>query len=440
VAAFDDLFRSGRHNVFTQATQYVKGLFQAEKRNMERMAEVVPEADDQVLQNFLTQSSWEASPVMDRVALQADQCLGGAEGTGLYIDESGFKKSGRHSVGVARQWNGRLGKVENSQVGVFGALGKGDRVALIDARLYLPQAWTEDAERCAQADVPKAYRTYRSKTAIALAIVQRARALGLRFEWVGMDGLYGNATHLLRALDAEGEQFLADVHKDQAIYLDDPQPFLPERKGAKGRKATRHQSHAQPLQVSQWVAQQPDSAWQKLTLRETCQGPLRVEVLHRRVWIWEAGSEKAYLWHLIVRREIQSPHEIKYSLSNAPANTRTLKLAQRQAQRYWIERAFQDGKSHVGMAGYQARKWQSWHRHMALVMMAGLFMLQQRVAQLESYPLLSCYDLQVLLAKTLPTKQIDFGVLLAQMEERHRRRLSAIESATKRKKKMIQNE
>ena len=110
-----------------------------------------------------------------------------------------------------------------------------------------------------------------------------------------------------------------------------------------------------------------------------------------------------------------------------------------QAQRYWIERAFQDGKSHVGMADYQVRKWQSWHRHMALVMMAGLFMLQQRIAQAESYPLLSCYDIQVLLAKTLPSKQTDFGVLLAQMKERHRRRLSAIESATRKKKKMIQN-
>lgn len=440
MATFHDLFHSGHHNVFTQATQYVKGLFQADKRNMERMAEVIPEADDQALQNFLTQSSWEASPVMDRVALQAAQCFGGSAGTSLYIDESGFKKSGQHSVGVARQWNGRLGKVENSQVGVFGALGKGDRVALIDARLYLPQSWTEDAKRCAKADVPSACRRYRSKIDIALDIVRRARALGIRFEWVGVDGLYGNATHLLRTLDAEGEQFMADVHKDQSIYLDDPQPFLPERKGAKGRKTTRYQSHAQAIQVSQWSAQQPASAWQKLTLRETCQGPLIIEVLHRRVWIWEAGSEKAYQWHLIVRREIQSPNEIKYSLSNAPTNTSPLKLAQMQAQRYWIERAFQDGKSHVGMADYQVRKWQSWHRHMALVMMAGLFMLKQRIAQAESYPLLSCYDLQVLLAKTLPSKQTDFGVLLAQMKERHRRRLSAIESATRKKKKMIQNE
>ena len=115
---------------------------------MERMAEAVPDSDDQVLQNFLTHSSWDYRPVMDRVARKADTLLGAEHGVGLYIDESAFQKKGDKSVGVARQWNGRLGKQENCQVGVFGALGRGDRVSLIDARLYLPKEWTEDPRRC----------------------------------------------------------------------------------------------------------------------------------------------------------------------------------------------------------------------------------------------------------------------------------------------------
>ena len=120
---FGELFRSGNHSVVKTAQQYLCGLMQAEKRNMERMAEAVPESDDQVLQNFLTHSSWGYRPVMDRVAKSTDGLLGAEVGTGLYIDESAFQKKGEHSVGVARQWNGRLGKQDNCQVGVFGALG-----------------------------------------------------------------------------------------------------------------------------------------------------------------------------------------------------------------------------------------------------------------------------------------------------------------------------
>ena len=120
---------------------------QSSKRNMERMAEVVIGSDEQVLQHFLSNSPWDEQAVMDQVAQDTNALLGGREGTALYIDETAIKKQGKHSVGVARQWNGRLGKVDNSQVGVFAALGRGDRVNLVDARLYLPQEWTQDKKR-----------------------------------------------------------------------------------------------------------------------------------------------------------------------------------------------------------------------------------------------------------------------------------------------------
>ena len=406
---------------------------------MERMAEVVPDADDQVLQHFLTHSRWNAGAVMTRVARQVDHSLGGTGDSALYLDESAFKKSGAHSVGVARQWNGRLGKIENSQVGVFAALGKGERVGLIDARLYLPQAWSEDGRRCAQAGIPPQCRRHQTKLEIALAMVRHARRNGVRFQWVGMDSLYGNAPWLLRALDADGEVFVADVHKNQHIYLEDPQPYLPRRKRAWGRPVTRHDSHAKPIAVGAWVKRQ-QQGWKKKILRNACRGRLEIEVLHQRVWIWEAGSEQAHQWHLIVRREIDAPHEIKYSLSNAPASTSVLRLAKMQGQRYWIERAFQDAKSHVGMAQYQARKWNSWHRHMALVMMAGLFMLQQRIAYAATIPLLSCYDIQILLARTLPTKQANADELLRQLEERHRRRQRDMDSKRKRQQRKVRRQ
>ena len=401
---------------------------QADKRNMERMAEAVPGSDDQVLQNFLTHSSWEYRGVMDQVAGSADASVGAQVGTGLYIDESAFQKKGDKSVGVARQWNGRLGKQENSQVGVFGALGRGDRVSLIDARLYLPKEWTDDPRRCDEADIPRAEQVHRTKLELALEIVRHAREIGVRFEWVGMDGMYGQSLALLQALQDQGETFLAEIHADRHIYLTDPAPYLP-RQGL-GRKRVLYHSHATAIEVRKWVQKQPASAWRKKTLRSTTRGKLIVEVLHRRVWLWDKHSAHAHCWHLIVRREINSPGTLKYALSNAAARTSATKLTQMQAQRFWIERAFQDAKSHAGMAQYQARQWQSWHRHMALVMMATQFMLEVRLNQAELYPLLSCYDIQILLATTLPDRRYDsHEEVMRQMQIRHDKRQASTESA-----------
>jgi SRSO17 transposase len=411
------------------AQQYLCGLMQADKRNMERMAEAVPESDEQVLQNFLTHSSWDHRTVMDEVARHANALIGAEEDAGLYIDESGFQKKGTKSVGVARQWNGRLGKQDNCQVGVFGAIGKADRVCLVDARLYLPKEWTCDAGRCDEADIPRAERVHRTKLELAQEIIVQARRRGLRFGWIGMDGLYGHSLELLQTLQEQGETFVADIHADRHIYVEDPQPFLPAAKD-RGRKPMHFHSRARPIEVRTWLKKQPATAWRKKTLRSTTKGELVVEILHRRVWLWDKRSSSAQCWHLIVRREVNSPGTVKYSLSNASAQTSVVKLARMQAQRFWIERAFQDAKSHIGMAQYQARKWQSWHRHMALVMMAMQFMLQTRLEHIDAYPYLSCYDIQILLATTLPDRRDSQEEVMRQMQVRHHKRQAAMDSAS----------
>jgi SRSO17 transposase len=164
-------------------------------------------------------------------------------------------------------------------------------------------------------------------------------------------------------------------------------------------------SDARPAEVRKWVKKQPPSRWRRKTLRSTTKGKLVVEVLHERVWLWDKHSSTAHCWHLIVRRELDSPGTIKYCLSNAPEKTSLIRLVQMQAQRFWVERAFQEAKSHIGMAQYQARQWQSWHRHMALVMLTMQFMLQTRLEHVQTHPFLSCYDIQILLAKTLPDRR-----------------------------------
>jgi len=395
---------------------------------MERMEESVVEADEQRLQHMLTDSDWDHRAVLDQVAQEANEWLGGTADSCFLVDESGFAKKGKHSVGVARQWNGRQGKVDNCQVGVFGALGKGHLATLTDVRLYLPKEWVNSPGRCRKAGVPEFERCLRSKAELALEMVRHQRELGVAFAWVGADAGYGKEPAFLRGLETMGEIFVADVHKDQRIYLEDPQPQVPSEEGGKrGRPRSRLQAQTSPLRVDEWIATLGPEQWRRVALRDSTQGRLEVDVIHRRVWLWDGKEKQARHWHLIVRREIGSPQTLKYTLSNAEADLPTHRLAQMQAQRFWVERAFQEAKSHCGMADYQARKWRAWHHHMALVAMSLLFMLEERMAQKDSYPLLSCSDIETLLKATLPRRDLEREEVIRQMEKRHRKRLAATE-------------
>ena len=422
-------FRLRTRDVRTQSQQYLQGLMQAGKKNMERMAEVVPDSDEQVLQHFLSNSTWDERGVLDQVALGADALLGGTEDSALLIDESSFTKKGDKSVGVARQWSGRLGKVDNCQVGVFAALCKGSASTLIDTRLYLPKAWAQDKRRCRTAGVPAEARRERSKVDLALDMVAASRRLGVRFQWVIADGGYGKDPQFLRALDAQGECFMVDVHQDQHIYLEDPRPHVPESTHDRGRKRSRLRAQVEPVRAERWLAAQPQSAWQRVTLRDSTKGKLRIEVVHQRVWLWDGREPQAREWHLVVRREVEAPNRIKYSVSNAAPDLPMRTLASAQGQRFWVERCFQDAKSHIGMDDYQARGWTAWHHHMALVMMAMLFMLRERIEHHKELPLLSCADLEILLAKFLPRRDRDPDEVIRQMTVRHEKRRASIECA-----------
>jgi len=196
---------------------------------MERMEERVPETKYENLQYFLSEAKWEAQPVNNQVARDVDHHLGGHKNTGLILDETCIPKKGKASVGVSRQWCGRLGKTENCQVAVFAVLNREKYVSPIDYRLYLPKVWTDNQTRCEKARIPEEQRVFKTKHTLALELVSNARANGVRFNWVGCDGFYGQAPWFLRELDKAGECFVADVHCNQVIYLDDPDPFVPDR-------------------------------------------------------------------------------------------------------------------------------------------------------------------------------------------------------------------
>jgi hypothetical protein len=168
--------------------------------------------------------------------------------------------------------------------------------------------------------------------------------------------------------------------------------------------------------------------WTRHVLRDSTRGELRVDIAHRRVWVWDGEEQHARCWHLVVRREIGSPKTIKYSLSNAPADTPRLRLAQMQGQRYWVERAFEDAKGECGLADYQALGWRAWHHHVAMVMVAMLFIAEQRAARTPTLELLSPRDIVEILKETLPRKPEGTEALVARINQRHQRRRDAIES------------
>jgi len=429
---FEAHFLRWTRSVASQAQQYLQGLMQASRKNMERMEEVVPDCDYQSLQHFLSDSDWDARAVLDQVAVEADRHLGGAADSCLLLDESSFEKKGEKSVGVARQWSGRLGKVENCQVAVFAALAQRSSSTLIDTRLYLPKEWVQDRERCVAAGVPPSEVILKSKADLAFEMVLQARQNGVRFSWVGTDGGYGKDPAFLRRLADSGEVFVSEVHRDQQIYLEDPAPCVPERKTLRGKRPTRLEAQSASQRVDAWAQARPPEHWQKVAVRPGTKGELRVEALHDRVWLWDGSEQKARLWHLVATREVGSSEKIKYALSNAPAETSLERLVQMQRQRFWIERSFEDGKSESGLSGYQVRGWRAWHHHMALVMMAMLFMLEEKLLHKQRHPLLSCSDIEVLLAHFLPRRDVTFEEVVRQMEARHVAREKAIKSAYRR--------
>jgi SRSO17 transposase len=244
-----------------------------------------------------------------------------------------------------------------------------------------------------------------------------------------MDAGYGKTPWLLRALDQDGETFVADVQKNQRIYLEDPMPQPVQRKTKDGKVGTRMQTKAEAIRVDSWAKAQPEQAWKTITLRDANRGPLRVKSLHQKVWLWNGEEPKAQGWQLIVRQELNHRETIKYTLSNAPDNTAHERLATMQASRFFVERSLQDAKSTCGMDQYQLRKWQGFHHHMAMIMIAMLFLLGERIHQQDAKPLLSCADVFNLLKFHLPAKAITEKDIWQQIARSHRQRQAVIDAA-----------
>ena len=302
----------------------------AQRKNMERMEEYVEDYEYQSLQQFVSDSPWDHEALIQRIGKDVDDLVGGTDSM-LIIDESCFAKKGKKSVGVARQWNGRLGKVDNSQVGVFAALSNAEGVgSLVDTRLYLPKEWTEDPQRCEKAKIPEDERETLTKPQLAWEMIKTAQSNGLRFGWVGLDVLYGNAPDLLRKIDDASLLFTADVHCDQHIYTEEPEPYLPERIGKVGRAPSMLVSRSQSQRIDSFFE---GTQLQRVFVRNSTKGPIEVEASARRIWLWNGQEQQARQWWAVCVVDGDTA-ERKFFLSNAPASTSLTELVRKHAGRY----------------------------------------------------------------------------------------------------------
>ncbi len=377
----------------------------------------------QNLQHFISNSPWDSGAVMRRVASDTDKLFReNEEKTGLLIDESGMKKQGKKSVGVARQYLGSSGKADNGQVGVFASLVQGDKVGIIDTRLYLPDERTDDRKRCRNAGIPEDRTVFRTGCESGPEMILCAGRQGTGSERVGGDGLYGHDSELRYGPDDAGEFCLPDIHSDQYVYLSDPCPYIPEKRPGKGRPPCRYQSDFDGIPAELLVRESDESEWKEYCFRTGTEGEKRRKVMVTEVLTRNGESGKARKEKLIVSKNSDGT-EVKYPLCNDRQKRYTdSELLYMQMQRYRIERSLQDAESELGMAEYQVRTWTAWHHHISLTMLALLFMIGQRIRNKEHVPLLSCSDIKFILANTLPQKANSEEEILNLIHERHIRR------------------
>jgi len=433
---YHECFRNETSDGYELCRSYINGLLKTEsgKRNIERLNEEIEMPGDsyQQVQQFITDSPWSSEQVIRLVAqntsdLYADQPDYRLRDVGYIIDESAHLKKGNHSVGVARQYAGVIGKVDNCQVGVYASLVWQCHSTLINYRLFLPESWTSDQARCEKAGVPPEARVFKTKQELALDMIKADMAAGVEFSWVGGDGLYGHGQELSNAIENMGLTFLFDVHCDQMIYTVEPKIAVPEKKPGPGHRPTQPQADIDPIPVKRYSKHLNPFEWQNITVRNAVKGPLTLSIHRKRVWVWDGKSDFAKERVLVISRNL-ADNKIKYSLSNVDfTKTPIERLAYMQAQRYWVERAFQEAKSELGMSDYQVRKWNAWYHHMALVMLSLSFIVKERITYKVEYPLLSCRDVRLMIIALLIKDQDLIEKRIEQMKFRHEQRRKDIE-------------
>jgi SRSO17 transposase len=322
---------------------YLRGLLSpAERKNSWQLAEVSGDATPYAFQHLLRRALWDPEAVRDALRHYIVQHLGDPEAV-LVVDETGFLKKGRHSAGVARQYSGTAGRIENCQIGVF--LGYAGRLGhtLLDRELYLPQEWLNDRARCQQAGIPQD-RRFATKPQLAQQMLQRTLAAGVPAKWVTGDSVYGDDRRLRMWLEAQPQAYVLAVSGKEYVWL-----------GWRQR------------QVKTVLAALPDEGWRRLSAGDGAKGPRWYD------WRWLPLADPVDpAWHrwLLVRRSLSEPAELRAYVVFAPQDTALEAVVRVAGARWTIESSFEAAKGEVGLDHYEVRSWTGWYRHITLAMWA----------------------------------------------------------------------
>ncbi len=381
---FRRLFR--RSDQFRQGGIYLHGLLlDGERKSIQPLSHRVPGGDEQRLHQFISQSPWDAAAVLRAYRACMAEALADADGV-IVLDDTGFAKQGTHSVGVARQYSGTLGKVGNCQIAVslHYATRAGDYPLAL--RLYLPETWTSDPERLDRVYVPAAERAFKTKWQIALELLDTVRAEGLPHTVVVADAGYGVVGEFRAGLEARGERYIVGISGEESVFATPP-VWVPKRptgpRGRPPRRAYLAPETPPPSAVRALAASLPRTP---VSWRDGTKGPLTAEF----AWVpvtpahrWLGGvpadaiptPEEAHRWLLV---EWRADGTIKYALSNLPAGTSLQQAVGWWKERYQVEQGYRQLKRELGLDHFEGRNWNGFHHHAAMTFLAYGFLALER--------------------------------------------------------------
>jgi SRSO17 transposase len=456
-ARYTESFKTKTRDTSEYAYHYLSALLRLEsKRNYTNIGRTAGISGENI-QHFMSNSPWSKQTSLEQVREELKATPGMERGGVLLLDESA-NKSGEQKAGAGRQRNGRLGKVDMSQVGVFLAYANlvcPERPVWtwVDGELYLQEFWftPEMADLRQQVGIPPE-RKFETKIEQGWKMIRRVQAQGLPFDAVACDDLYGRSVWLRDQLARAGIVYMADVPRNTQVYLERPVLGVPERKpGSRGPDPTRIQvlNGVKSLPVHR-VARHADTLWTYVRVRVIERGELNDPFAVRRVWTLREGETEPVEDWLVIRREAKNRYN--YSLSNAPADASIEDLAWLKCQRYFVERANQDAKSEAGWDELEARKYRGWEHHLALVILAVWFAAQTKwewarkvvrdptLAQqlaVEVLPALSMANIRLLLRAAMPLPKPTSEQAIALVAEHLVNRTRSRASRLKRQKSTV---
>jgi SRSO17 transposase len=336
-----------RSEARNRALTYLAALLSpAERKNSWQLAEISGDPNPYAFQHLLGRADWDSDLLRDKLRSYLTDYLDDGNAIGV-LDETGFLKKGIHSAGVARQYSGTAGKIENCQIGVFLAYASTHGHTLLDRELYLPQEWTDDRERCQRVGIPE-QRAFATKPALALQMLQRNVDAGLKLAWVTGDSIYGDDRTLRQWLESRPQPYVLAVSGKEAVWLD------------------THQR-----QIKLILAELPADGWERLSAGAGSKGLRWYD--WRRLELSEPQERDWKRW-LLVRRSISDPSELTGYIAFARAGTRLAEMVRVAGTRWTIEESIQIAKGEVGLDHYEVRSWTGWYRHITLAMWASAFL------------------------------------------------------------------